>query len=351
MDYEILAPDGSPLQPIQKILFGPPGTGKSHHVGERLLLDCDWQQNVVRTVFHPEYSYGDFVGKLLPLSRPDGGVAYNYYIGDFFRALARAYYLLISQEVPEPVALIIDEINRGNAPAIFGKVFQLLDRNLNGWSNYAVSMSDMEILALARKVGFEENTRSGQITGFSFIKPKNEAAMVELSEMLRERRIVLPPNLSIIGTMNTSDESIFYLDSAFKRRWNWQYIRNQLSETSAHMESHFEYERLSYDWINFVDAVNSFIISCADKVRRVEDKTIGYWFIKPTRDKVLDAENVREKILFHLWDSVFSRSKQPLSEFLGKDTRLFTFGDFSDGFGKFQNRLEESHGLESKIPF
>lgn len=131
--------------PIQKILFGSPGTGKSYRIAHEIIPKDlgitskdnkdDKDNNIVKTVFHPEYTYGDFMGKLVPLTRA-GKVDYNYYEGHFLRALSQAYKNILKSHdkqgikisEPENVALVIDEINRGNSSAIFGTIFQLLDR-------------------------------------------------------------------------------------------------------------------------------------------------------------------------------------------------------------------------------
>ena len=139
--------------PLQKILFGSPGTGKSFKIDNVIvpkLLTIDKEknpENVIKTVFHPEYTYGDFVGKLMPLTTSDGKVEYKFYEGHFLKALAQAYKNILSPKEDEEiknVALVIDEINRGNSSAIFGTIFQLLDRGKDGWSDYGINFSDLE---------------------------------------------------------------------------------------------------------------------------------------------------------------------------------------------------------------
>src|SRR5262245_8458549 len=130
--------------PRQLILFGSPGVGKSHLIQHELLpklgVSAD-SENCVKTVFHPEYGYGDFMGKLLPITR-EQQINYRFYEGHFLIALARAYRnILESPASPNNVALVIDELNRGNSAAIFGTVFQLLDRAADGWSSYQVEIS------------------------------------------------------------------------------------------------------------------------------------------------------------------------------------------------------------------
>lgn len=138
---------------LQKILFGGPCVGKSHKIQKILSeLDIKDSSNYVKTVFHPEYTYGDFMGKLLPLTI-EKKVEYKFYAGYFLEVLAKAYKnILINPTSPEPVALVIDEINRGNSSAIFGTIFQLLDREHDGenegWSCYETKLSEMEYFKL-----------------------------------------------------------------------------------------------------------------------------------------------------------------------------------------------------------
>ncbi|MEM9543787.1 MAG: restriction endonuclease, partial [Cyanobacteria bacterium P01_E01_bin.42] len=260
---------------IQKILFGSPGTGKSYKVREIAQKDLDIQEddnsklleNTVKTIFHPEYTYGDFMGKLLP-STVGNNVIYKFYPGHFLKVLGFAYKSLI-EGTNKHCLLVIDELNRGNASAIFGTVFQLLDREDDGWSSYEVDISEMELYALLRcifgdciildisGIKVERNDNSSIAINTFLAKEINEANQrisdwvdqpeeekeryldphqienglredfeieSKLIGLLSNKKIKIPPNLSIIATINTSDESIYYLDSAFKRRWDWEYI-------------------------------------------------------------------------------------------------------------------------------
>ncbi|MCX5933863.1 MAG: AAA family ATPase, partial [Pseudanabaena sp. LacPavin_0818_WC45_MAG_42_6] len=148
------------VKPIQKILFGSPGTGKSYQVREiaknelHIPFDEDTKtlRNTIKTVFHPEYTYADFMGKLLLLTQ-NGSIIYKFYPGHFLRILGMAYKALIDGS-NENFLLVIDELNRGNAAAIFGTVFQLLDRESVGWSSYEVDISDMELFGLLKEMHF-----------------------------------------------------------------------------------------------------------------------------------------------------------------------------------------------------
>jgi len=312
----------------QKILFGCPGTGKSHKVQSEYLQGAG-SENIFKCVFHPEYSYGDFMGKLMPLTVPltnkDGNadtetgeqVTYRFYEGHFLSALAQAYKnIKANQEKPNQVFLVIDEINRGNTAAIFGSVLQLLDREDNGISSYAIRVSEMEYNKIKELAG---------ITGDDSLPPC----------LGKNREIKLPANLSIIGTMNTSDESIYYMDSAFKRRWDWEYI-----DLKSGIDGLKKVKIGEAFWTEFVDKLNQFIRDQGKFIRRVEDKQIGYWFIK-AKGKVISVDQIKNKLMFFLWDSVFQRDKAPLETLLDNGSKLVTFADFSGKADNFISQIND----------
>jgi 5-methylcytosine-specific restriction protein B len=351
--------------PIQKILFGSPGTGKSYKIRsiaqKQLGIHFDEQdqvlQNSVKTVFHPEYTYADFMGKLLPLTQ-GYNVIYKYYPGHFLKILGMAYRSAI-EESGENFLLVIDELNRGNAAAIFGTVFQLLDRNDDFWSTYEIDISEMELIGLLESMGYKSSIEAG-----GKIRVNHDNKLIELEDfcgelmmqednltvnrvttLLRERKIQLPDNLSIIATINTSDESIYYLDSAFKRRWDWEYIDSpnkdsnpsNIPEMIVNIKLLKSGEEISSGnngkliWWMCIVGLNEFIKSNHQAIRRIEDKQIGWWFIKP-RNNVISLQEVKDKLMFYLWDSVFSRDKRPLEEALkkeiGQEVKLITYADF-----------------------
>jgi len=340
---------------IQRILFGCPGTGKSYKVEHEIIKNelkiNDHGKNVIKTVFHPEYTYGDFMGKLLPFSR-NKTIEYNYYPGHFLQALAQAYKKIIDPTSINPfekngkretknVALVIDEINRGNSSAIFGSVFQLLDRENDGWSSYAINLSDMEFEWLIEKL--EIDIKEGysnhklEYVNYSFDGEKFENTDIGF---LSDKKIKLPPNLSIICTMNSSDESIYYMDSAFKRRWEWEFVdvdSGTLPKESIVIKGNdYEVE----NWITFVRELNKFIKKNHQFIRNIEDKQIGYWFIKPVENGGIPINDIQNKLMFFLWDNVFSRNKQPLFELLELDNNsLITFGDFQKQVDKFIEKV------------
>lgn len=239
--------------PIQKIIFGSPGTGKSYRIDNKIIpqdLGIDKKshpENVIKTVFHPEYTYGDFMGKLVPITRA-GKVEYNYYEGHFLKALSQAYRKILDAYDKEGnqiseiqnIALVIDEINRGNSSAIFGTIFQLLDRDENGWSSYGINITEIEFIKILQLIktrfSYDEEGKIIEYKLSPYVSEgvKNLATVQKKIEFLKfdlvERIIRIPPNLSILATMNTSDNSIYFMDSAFKRRWDWEFVRSVESE-------------------------------------------------------------------------------------------------------------------------
>lgn len=341
------------FKPIQKIIFGSPGIGKSQRISQIAQQYLDIKiipnlilLNTVKTVFHPEYTYSDFMGKLLPLS--DGNhIIYKYYAGHFLQALGMAYKGLI-EERRENYLLVIDELNRGNASAIFGSIFQLLDRNTLGWSTYDINISEMELLGLLTAMGYPAKIASGDIQVnklpldmfFQHNVKASDDYISQLIDLLERHKIKIPPNLSIIATINTSDESIYYLDSAFKRRWDWEYIDapNEVNLLLTCVPYELRRTTLaigtdkSLTWYRCIIGINKFIKSHHQNIRRIEDKQIGWWFIQPKNNQVT-LEQVECKLMFYLWDSVFTRNKQLLANFLEKDLKkrnvnLVTFADF-----------------------
>ncbi|MGK7955330.1 MAG: AAA family ATPase [Crocosphaera sp.] len=348
------------VKPLQKILFGSPGTGKSYKIRQiaqdELKIEFDKNSkiltNTVKTVFHPEYTYADFMGKLLPLTQGNN-VIYKYYPGHFLRALGMAYRGLIDGN-DEHYLLVIDELNRGNAPAIFGTVFQLLDREDDHWSTYEVDISEMELIGLFNAMGYEaeiNNKGKLQVNDIPYdrfykdVERKLESNDLEAMRVLsllkdtRNPKIKIPSNLSILATINTSDESIYYLDSAFKRRWGWEYLEatkkriryddvpKEIVDCPLVID-----EDDTISWSFFIFGVNDFIRENHKTIRRIEDKQIGWWFIRP-QNEIIIYEEVRDKLMFYLWDSVFVRDKKPLETVLkevtqDKKLKLITYADF-----------------------
>ncbi len=338
--------------PIQRILFGSPGTGKSHRIKDDIIpndlgiKESETPENIIRTVFHPEYTYGDFIGKLLPLT--SSGKALSITIsteGHFLKALAQSYRnILIAKDTENPknVALVIDEINRGNSSAIFGTIFQLLDRKADGCSDDNIDVSVIDMDRILTLVGFEEG---GNIDFYKYGKAKTAKAIEEYQDILSKINlnvntlssnivggsIRIPPNLSILASMNTSDNSIYFMDSAFKRRWDWEFINwdDSKPEPATYGTGG---ELNAEEWKKLIKNLNEFIKNHHASIRGIEDKQIGYYFIKSP----VTADKIQNKLMFFLWDSVFNRDKKPLVELLGVGRdRLVTFGDFTKLHNEF----------------
>lgn len=373
-----------PNKPMQKILFGSPGTGKSHNIqiiaNQKLNIPLDQATNrlinTVKTVFHPEYTYADFMGKLLPLTQ-NNSVIYKFYPGHFIRALGMAYRGLIEGK-QDHYLLIIDEMNRGNAAAIFGTVLQLLDRESDGWSSYDVDISEMELVGLLEAMELKPVLQDGiieikedsvKIPCQDFCQRRAEELNGKLNSdgvrafnLLRQCRISIPQNLSIIATINTSDESIYYLDSAFKRRWDWQYFKapvgsfSRLDVPEALWNTKLVIDDQEQElWSHYIVGINELIKANSHVLRRIEDKQIGWWFIKPENERV-ELEQVKDKLMFYLWDSVFARDKRPLEQFLCRDEdnepiHLALYSDFITSTKKFMSKIYELGSKQYDISF
>ncbi|MBP1147355.1 hypothetical protein JOE33_004278 [Pseudomonas sp. PvP027] len=255
----------------QLILFGPPGTSKSHRARaeKALALGVD-KPRIVPVTFHPDYSYGEFVARLLPRTL-GGQIEYHVQSGPFIRALAMAFGYQLGESSDgevKNVVLLLDEINRGNCAEIFGDVFQLLDRDESGWSSYEISVSELVLTAL--------ETELELVLGHPGPFPE---LTERLKQCLKSRQICLPPNLHMIGTMNTSDESIFFMDSAFKRRWHFEFCAEGFLQVPAEQRDALMPWRPNLTWQSFVTALNQFIRERCT-APRLDDKLVGPWFIK-----------------------------------------------------------------------
>ncbi|BAT57012.1 putative endonuclease (plasmid) [Nostoc sp. NIES-3756] len=349
---------GTSKSPIQKILFGSPGTGKSYRVNNKILcedLGIDKKnnpENIIRTVFHPEYTYGDFMGKLVPITK-SGKVEYNFYEGHFLKALGQAYKniqlvkpksvdQIVWKEVNN-VALVIDEINRGNSSAIFGICFQLLDRESDGWSSYEVNLTEIEFYKFIELIGTKISLVDGNLK-FQFPGDSHFVFFDSLKDKFQPlgintetKAIRLPPNLSVLGTMNTSDNSIYFMDSAFKRRWDWEFINWDNSQPPKATYGNLDETK----WEILYKSINNFIKKNYTSVRGIEDKQIGKYFIK---ERPVTPEHIQNKLLFFIWDSVFDRDKKPLVQLLDVAKEdLVTFGDFTKLHNIFYTNLLKNY--------
>ena len=287
-------------KPSQIIYYGVPGCGKSNKIREKL-KDVP-EKNKVRVVFHPEYTNAEFIGQILP--KVNGHVTYEFTPGPFTQIIKRAYL-----NPNEQFYLVIEEINRGNAAAIFGDTFQLLDRLkaeetdslgndpanaavntfTEGWSQYFVQNDDVN--AYIR--GTENSIQIGNICFDS-----NTA-------------IRLPPTLSILATMNTSDQNVFTLDNAFQRRFDMELVRNEFDLTKPAVNAQYEAEidDTGIKWGQFWGWINAKITATLKGLSSTEDKRLGVWFVSNV-GSIIDDKVFAEKVLKFLWDDVF-KFKRP----------------------------------------
>ena len=319
---------------LQQIFYGAPGTGKSHAINELAA-----GKDVIRTTFHPDTDYSTFVGAYKPTTKPvpvitvigteavpvkdkngkemmEDKIVYEYVSQAFLQAYVAAWRKYCDvQEGEEPVDefLVIEEINRGNCAQIFGDLFQLLDRGDEGFSEYPIKAdSDMKKLLEHEFKGLEIKNKEG-------INALFKGGKDIVAEVLAGDVLLLPNNLYIWATMNTSDQSLFPIDSAFKRRWDWHYV----PISDAGKKWMIEVNGAQYDWWKFLEAIN-------DKVYHAtysEDKKMGYFFCK-ANDGVISADKFVSKVIFYLWNDVFKESEFEGDTFKDEDGEKLSFDKF-----------------------
>lgn len=308
-----------PMTPIQKIYYGAPGTGKSYSVNQMLAKiypqQADRDTHCRRMIFHPTYAYEDFVGSVKPLTTPDKPLDYVFVPGPFTVLLKDAF-----MHPYETYYLVIEEINRGNAPAIFGDLFQLLDRQSSGKSAYAIQNNSL-VTYFSRDPG--------------------------LKNLFSDGKIWLPANFNILATMNTADENIFILDNAFKRRFSLEYVpivfddvpsdwsktyeifkgtqplvmlfQNTPLEDYAEMLDHEG--KLVRNWPTFarltnklIDLMNKQAIQAGNiRLTRIpENKKLGVFFLN--RTDLIRRESFINKVIFYLKQDVFPSSDRYLTD-------------------------------------
>lgn len=269
---------------MNTLLYGVPGSGKSWTIEKEY---CDDESRMERLVFHPDYTYSDFIGQILP-NVSDGIVSYKFTEGPFTSLLKKAY------TQPEKMFfLVIEEINRGNAPAIFGEVFQLLDRKDDGTSEYGITNVD--------------------IASIVYNNPN--------------KKVRIPSNMSIIGTMNTSDQNVFTLDTAFQRRWNMRMIENTFV---GHDYARTTILDTSVTWQRFCEVINNEIVTKNIRMTSSEDKRLGTYFVRAAdleyheeadNNDLSEKEQIQarllnyrfaEKVLKYLWDDAFKFSREDI---------------------------------------
>mgnify|MGYP002767149897 FL=1 len=325
--------DLSDKKTLQQIFYGAPGTGKSHAINE-----LTTGKDVIRTTFHPDTDYSTFVGaykpttksvpvttvigtEAVPVKGKDGKemkedkIVYEFVSQAFMQAYVEAWkkYCTV-QEGEEPVDeyLVIEEINRGNCAQIFGDLFQLLDRGDEGFSEYPIKAdSDMKKLLKKEFAGLEIKDK---VSINDLFKGKDIVAQVLEGEVL-----LLPNNLYIWATMNTSDQSLFPIDSAFKRRWDWYYV----PISNAEKNWTIEVNGAKYDWWNFLQAINDRVYDATYS----EDKKLGYFFCKAD-DGIISSSKFVSKVIFYLWNDVFKDSEFEGSAFRDENGEKLSFDKF-----------------------
>lgn len=288
---------------FQIIYYGAPGTGKSHRI-KKLLKEMNVpKENIFRTTFHPDSDYSSFVGAYKPTMKPvdekyrnvvgkDEEIAYSFVPQTFIKAYIQAY-----KKPNENVYIIIEEINRGNCAQIFGDLFQLLDRDDNGVSEYPIKAdSDLEMYLKGELKDYPDGIKDGELW--------------------------LPSNLYIWATMNTSDQSLFPIDSAFKRRWDWEYEPIKYMNTDWGIEVGANL----YSWTSFQKEVNNRIFEATNS----EDKMLGDFFVKPNNN-VISEKLFINKVLFYLWNDVCKDGDGDI--FKADDNKDVKFSDLYDENG------------------
>lgn len=271
------------------LLYGVPGCGKSYKVEDEYESKITNEQCKVRVVFHPDYTYSDFVGQLMPVLKEvenaqgvkENKLQYEFVPGPFTKIIKTAY-----EEPEQKCLLIIEELNRGNAPAIFGEIFQLLDRKDNGESKYGIYNADIAKYAYG---GLAENQGKA-------------------IDVIANTPIKLPPNLTIVATMNTSDQNVFTMDTAFQRRWQMEHIPNKFDFNTAHVNKHLPNSEIS--WGAFAQTVNKKMHTVNSGFGSTDDKSLGVYFA--TDNDLDNAKRFAEKVLKYLWDDAFKLGRQAL---------------------------------------
>lgn len=336
------------------LLYGVPGSGKSWTIEHEY---CKPGSIVERLVFHPDYTYSDFIGQILPAVAEDGQVSYKFTPGPFTNILRDAY-----NNPGKEYILIIEEINRGNAPAIFGEVFQLLDRK--------VEIRDID------DDGFPVGTSEYGITNMNIAEEM-------YGKDRKTEKVRIPSNLSIIGTMNTSDQNVFTLDTAFQRRWDMRLIENDFANVDPTLAD-AEILDTTVTWRNFCVEINKIVVGNSARMTSAEDKRLGAYFVhlrdlkfndamgdlkvydalrkKESKGTLTDDEKTQiavirdairqnrkfpEKVIKYLWDDAFKFNREVIFEVteyqsLEQVIRAFMYAQGLDRFKVFKDNVKDA---------
>lgn len=297
--------------PLQVMYYGAPGTGKSYSISSLIRYsypsfnEYDDNPYVFRTTIYRDYSYFDFVGNIMPVTK-EGKVSYEFVPGIFTTALCAA---LRTQDRNIDVYLILEEMSRGDIASIFGDIFQLLDRDDTGKSMYGINNKSI----------YEYLILNGVIKA--------------------GHKIIIPSNLHIIGTVNTSDQNVNVIDTAFKRRFDFNYVGVEPKINNDVYVNNFSIkftDTNKYEWVKLYQAINHVIIN---DLGLAEDKQLGPFFLKDKRDDDANREQVSDKLLHYLWQDVERVSYTGASLF---DDSIKSFGQLYSTFKNKKNILSES---------
>lgn len=331
--------------PLQQITYGAPGTGKSHEIKKKTA-----RKSVIRTTFHPDSDYSSFVGAYKPIWNGDK-IIYEFRPQSFLNAYVAAW-----THPGKNVALVIEEINRGNCAQIFGDIFQLLDRDKNGLSKYPIE-ADIDMEAYLNKQFAEPNNFSTDDKKDAINDYYKDHYDTAFDDIKSGKILTLPSNLSILCTMNTSDQSLFPMDSAFKRRWDWQYM--PIKDANLHWKIGWEIEsgkkRVMIDWWEFLKRINKVVADLTTS----EDKQLGYFFCQP--DSFINSENKSDddkydlitgkhfvdKVIFYLWNDVFKDYAFDASCCKDGNGKEVLFAQFYNEDGKSVNTETLKHFFET----
>lgn len=335
----------SKVDTLQQIFYGAPGTGKSHVINELTAGKA-----VVRTTFHPDTDYSTFVGAYKPTTKSvpvmtvigkeavlvkdnegnemtEDKIVYKFVSQAFLQAYVEAwkkYCAIQENEEPLDEYLVIEEINRGNCAQIFGDLFQLLDRGDKGFSVYPI-MADSDMKEMLKK----------EFAGLEIKKKESINALFKggkdiVAQVLKGDILLLPNNLYIWATMNTSDQSLFPIDSAFKRRWDWKYMPIDTKKENWNIEV----DGKKYSWSDFLETVNEQIF----EVTKSEDKKLGFYFCR-ANNHVVDAEKFVGKVIFYLYNDVFKDYGYDRKMFLGEDGKAIQFHEYFQNNGDINEQM------------
>ena len=334
---ELLQADLKKRSP-QLITYGAPGTGKSYKIDE-----LTNESNSIRVTFHPDTDYAVFVGAYKPtmgeqeryaldatgkthkIEAKEKVIVYSFVPQAFMKAYVEAWRRYTNASLQgdaKTYYLVIEEINRGNCAQIFGDLFQLLDRADNGFSAYAISPDD----DIQKFLETDKNYKLADIPLTEDIKKVTETGekvIATAADIKSGKKLVLPPNLFIRATMNTSDQSLFPMDSAFKRRWDWEYVPIK----NMNLGWKIKFGDCEKEWWKFLVAINKIVKGVTNSA----DKQLGYFFVK-AKDSVIDAEMFVNKVAFYLWNDVFKDCELDYDAFKitrdGDEVDVLAFQDF-----------------------